>query len=44
MDWEGLQSEDLFRVVGETGVRFGLLVVGMGWGLRMVGMGRWLRM
>ena len=28
--WEGLQSEDSFRFVGETGVRFGLLVVGMG--------------
>ena len=30
LEWEGLQSEDSFRVVGETGVRFGLLVVGMG--------------
>ena len=41
LEWEGLQSEDSFRVVGETGVRFGLLVVGMGWGLRMGGMERW---
>ena len=46
LEWEGLQSEDSFKVVGETGGE--VWAVGGGDGivewLRMVGMGWWLRM
>ena len=46
LEWEGLQSDDSFKVVGETGGE--VWAVGGGDGivewLRMVGMGWWLRM